>query len=270
LNGTPQPRQPAKARLQAWPERCIGVNAARSPEPCLLRLVPMDDKGRRILHHLDQVASERVERRSAPGLEARVQAVKAFQQSRLAATHADLLADPRCAPAARFFLDELYGPQDFTQRDAEFARVVPALVRLFPGEVADIVERVAALHVLSERLDTEMGAALPSATVDPASYAQAWRQVGQPESREAQIASVISVGLALERHAKRPMLRHSLRWMRGPAQVAGLAQLQAFLESGLEAFATLPSASEFLDIVSRRERRWMKALFEGRAQAEVG
>lgn len=239
----------------------------------------MDDTGRRILHQLEQVASERLQRRRAPELEARVQAVKAFQQSRLAATHADLLADPRCAPAARFFLDELYGPQDFTQRDAEFARVVPALVRLFPGEGADIVERVSALHALSERLDTAMGAALPSAWVDASSYAQAWRRVGQPDAREAQIASVIEVGLALEGHAKRPVLRHTLRWMRGPAHVAGLARLQAFLEAGLEAFSTLPSVSEFLDIVGRRERVWMATLFaggegcegiEGRAQGEVG
>lgn len=233
----------------------------------------MHDTGGRILHHLEQVANERLKRRSAPELEARVQAVKAFQQSRLAATHADLLVDPRCAPAARFFLDELYGPQDFTQRDAEFARVVPALVRLFPGEVAHIVEQVAALHALSERLDTAMGAALPGAAVDALSYARAWRRVGQPEAREAQIASVIEVGLALEGHAKRPVLRHTLRWMRGPAQVAGLARLQAFLEAGLQAFAALPSASEFLDTVSRRERAWMATLFndsEGRAPGEVG
>ena len=37
-----------------------------------------------------------------------------------------LQGDARYAGAARFFLDELYGPGDFSQRDAQFARVVPA------------------------------------------------------------------------------------------------------------------------------------------------
>jgi hypothetical protein len=224
----------------------------------------MDDPGPRILCHLDQVASERARRRATPELEARVWAVKAYQQARLAATHADLLQDPRCAPAARFFLEELYGPQDFTQRDAQFARVVPALVRLFPDTVAGLVEQVAALHALSETLDSALATALPGSSVDPAGYAQAWRQVGRPDDREAQVAAVVEIGLALEAHARRPMLRHTLRWMRGPAHAAGLAQLQAFLEAGLDAFARLPSTAEFLDTVSRRERAWMAALFAGR------
>jgi hypothetical protein len=106
--------------------------------------------------------------------------------------------------------------------------------------------------------------------VDAASFGRAWRQVGEASARQAQVASVVQIGLSLNRHAKRPVLRHTLRWMRGPAHAAGLAQLQAFLEAGLEAFATLPNAQEFLDTISRRERAWMTALFEGRVQGEVG
>ena len=46
-------------------------------------------------------------------------------------------------------LDELYGPQDFSDRDAQFARVVPALVRLFPQELVETVAVLARLHALS-------------------------------------------------------------------------------------------------------------------------
>ena len=38
------------------------------------------------------------------------------------------------------------------------------------------------------------------------------------------------------------MLRNSLRLMRGPAQVAGLGDLQAFLESGFETFRAMRGA----------------------------
>ena len=86
-----------------------------------------------ILSQLDIVARERASRATDPALAASVEAVKAYQQRRFAATYSDLLHSPRYAGAARFFLDELYGPRDFSERDAQFARVVPALVRLFPA-----------------------------------------------------------------------------------------------------------------------------------------
>ena len=70
---------------------------------------------------------------------ARPCALKAYQQQRFSRTYADLLASSRYAAASRFFLDELYGPQDFSDRDAQFARVVPALVRLFPQELVETV-----------------------------------------------------------------------------------------------------------------------------------
>ena len=74
-----------------------------------------------------------------PELQAKVLLLKAFQRQRFARTYEDLLDTPRYGAAARFFLDELYGPTDFTRRDAQFARVVPALVRLFPPEVVETV-----------------------------------------------------------------------------------------------------------------------------------
>jgi hypothetical protein len=136
-------------------------------------------------------------------------------------------------------------------------------VRLFPGDLASIVERVAALHALSERLDTAMAQALPALPIDPAAYAQAWRGVGRAADREWQISRVVDIGLALEAHAKRRLLRQTLHWMRGAAHAAGLAELQAFLETGLNAFAALPSAAQFLETISRRERELAAALYAG-------
>ena len=89
-----------------------------------------------ILNHLRTVDAERERRDASPGLAARVQALKRYQQRRFAHTYDDLLKTSRYGPAARFFLDELYGPRDYSERDAQFARVVPALARLSPFLVA--------------------------------------------------------------------------------------------------------------------------------------
>ncbi|MBC7955198.1 MAG: hypothetical protein H7Y33_04915, partial [Cytophagales bacterium] len=206
-----------------------------------------------ILRHLGVVAHERATRMASPSLLKRVQAIKGFQQRRFSRTYADLLATPRYAGAARFFLDELYGPGDFSQRDAQFARVVPALVRLFPHIVVETVDTLAQLHALSERLDSAIGRHLVSDSVDAPSYIAAWQATGQAVERELQIALTLSVGQSLDELTRKPLLRHTLRMMRGPARAAGLSALQQFLERGFDTFLAMRGADEFLSIVSERE-----------------
>ena len=63
-------------------------------------------------------------------------------------------------------------------------------------------------------------------------------------------------------------MRSTLKLMRGPAQAAGLSDLQRFLESGFDAFGAMRGASEFLALVAQRERALAAALFEpGAVQA---
>jgi hypothetical protein len=214
-----------------------------------------------ILGHLHEVARERQRRAGSPQLDARVRLLKAYQQRRFARTYADLLATARYGAASRFFLEELYGPTDFTERDAQFVRVVPALVRLFSHEIVATVSTLAQLHALSERLDSTMAELLASGTPDRASYIAAWQEAGRPELREKQIALTLSVGDSLDRLTRNPLVRHSLRMMRGPARAAGLGELQRFMEAGFDTFKAMRGASEFLETVGSRERALISFLF---------
>lgn len=219
-----------------------------------------------ILGHLQQVEAERRARTAEPAWAARVVALKAYQRDRFARSHADLLANARYAAAARFFLDDLYGPQDFAERDAQFARIVPALVRLFPEEVVTTVDALAELHGLSESLDSEMARALPGGAIDALAYRRAWQATGRPDDRVRQIDLVLRLGRQLEHYTRNRLLRHSLRLMRGPARAAGLASLQAFLERGFDTFGEMSrapgGADEFLGLIECRERALMRALFD--------
>lgn len=223
----------------------------------------MTPKGERILSGLNTVAAERALRAADPALGAGVTAVKAFQHRRFAATYADILASPRYGRAARFFLDDLYGPMDFSQRDGQFARIVPGLVRLFPADIVDTVASLADLHALSETLDTAMARTLGGVPPGNQSYAEAWRTVGLPAERERQIALMLGVGSSLDRYTRNPLLRHSLRLMRGPAAAAGLGVLQTFLETGFDTFREMRGATFFLDTVAQRERKLAAQLFAG-------
>lgn len=215
-----------------------------------------------IRNRLRAVEMERAARVAEDGLSEKVRAVKEYQQRRFCHTYADLLLDSRYGPACRFFLDELYGPADFSQRDAQFARVVSSLVRLFPAEIVNTVAKLAELHDLSEHLDTLMARQITNAMIDGSSYIEAWQATGQRSERERQIELTVDVAKSLDSLTRKPLLKNGLRLMRPAARAAGLGELQQFLETGFATFKAMNGAQEFVSTVDNRERALAAALFD--------
>jgi hypothetical protein len=214
-----------------------------------------------ILEQLGIVDAERRRRSATPGLNAKVATLKEYQQLRFSHTYADLLETARYGAASRFFLDELYGPSDFTRRDAEFARVVPGLVRLFPNEIVETVATLAELHALSESLDTAMATQLEAAQMTARSYVHAWQCTGRAPDRDHQIALTLTIADRLDVFTRKRLIRNSLRLMRGPARIAGLAELHQVLENGFDAFRAMDGAQEFIAMIDSREHALASALF---------
>jgi len=221
----------------------------------------MSDSAATILDRLKVVDAERQRRSADPELNARVVALKGFQQRRFSHTYADLLLSPRYGAASRYFLDELYGAKDFTRRDHQFARVAPAVVRLFPGELAETIATLAELHALSEILDTATGTQLTSDRIGAVDYIRAWQGVGRAPDRDRQIALTLGIAAQLDRLTRLPLLRNSLRLMRAPSRAAGLFELQRVLETGFDTFRAMNGAQEFIALVGSRERDFGAALF---------
>jgi len=216
---------------------------------------------------LQAAAARVVELRRAtaadPALAERTRVLKAWQAGRLARTHADLLAHPRYAQAARFFLDDLYGAKDFSQRDAELARLIPSLVRLLPDRALATIADAVELDALSEALDARVASALPPGPVDARGYAAAYRVAGTPDERSRQVHLVGHIGDALERLVRHPMLGRLLAAMGGPARLAGLQAMHEFLVRGFDAFRAMGGAGEFVRLVQGRERSVMERLLAG-------
>ncbi len=223
----------------------------------------------RITDHLGAVARLRALRQVDVSLAEQVHAIKTYQAQRFGRSYADLLASPRYGAAARFFLAELYGPQEFSRRDAQFARVVPALVRLFPEELVGTVEQLGQLHALTESLDDAAARHVGPGLCNAQAYAHAWQAAGRASAREAQIVLTLAIGAALDRFTRNRLMRSTLKLMRRPAQRAGLGELQKFLESGFDAFGAMHGAGEFLRLVGERERALAAALFAPGAVADA-
>jgi hypothetical protein len=206
-----------------------------------------------------------------PELAAAVFAVKAFQARRFAGTYSDLLAGETYRHAARFFLLELYSDKDYSDRDAQFGRIAGGLQKVFTKQVVATAVSLAQLHLLTEELDHAMGLAWREASIpaqaSPADrYTEAWRVVGQRESRVRQLATVLRIGQDLARLTRLPGLRLVLRMMRKPAHAAGLGSLQEFLESGFDTFAEMSrqyrGVETFLSIIEDREGELINQLFD--------
>jgi len=194
--------------------------------------------------------------------------LRQWQSRRLAGSFEDFLASPRMRPAAQFFLSDLYGDRDFSARDRDAARVLPLMARLLPDTLLRAATEAIELAVLSHVLDLRMAAALakrpkPMGPISLADYARAYRQGNYQHLRRHQIELVLQVGHALDSAVKKHGVYKILRAARIPAQLAGLSELQAFLERGFTAFDALGGADEFLAAVAERELAVSARLFAG-------
>ena len=194
---------------------------------------------------------------------ARLKEVKAWQQLRLAQSYADLAADARYAPAIAFFLDELYGMKDSTIRDRDLTRMAPTIKRLLPKFAFDAVDSALELDGLAEEFDQALTKALGSQALTETSYLRAFRVVGRHDDRLRQIALMRAVGEGLDRMVKKPLIFSTLKMLRGPAQLAGLGEMQQFLEAGFSAFRHMKGADYFLATIALRETLLIERILAG-------
>jgi hypothetical protein len=197
------------------------------------------------------------------GTPRRLAELKAWQADRLARTYADLAADERYGMPTAFFLGDLYGAKDFSGRDEAMLRIYPVMVLTLPASAVETAALAIEVDALSEELDRRLCAQLAPGPLTEASYAEAYRAAGTPAQRRRQIELVNEVGLRLDELVKRPWLYATLKLMRQPARLAGLSDLQTFLEHGFEAFRHMGGADYFLTTINARETRILNRLFSG-------
>jgi len=217
-----------------------------------------------LLRQLQRARALHDERVASPTLACALDRIARWQSRRLKQTYADLARSPRYAAAVAFFGTDLYGPGDFSRRDADLARVVPLMSKMLPDGVLATVASAMELSVLSHELDRALLKHLDAvAPLSVASYCDAYRALDDRASRRRQIELIMSVGHTLDRFVAKPLVRAALVAMRKPAQVAGFGALQDFLERGFTAFRTMHGADEFLAIIDARETALMEAILAG-------
>lgn len=196
-----------------------------------------------------------------------------WQSRRLAATYRDFRKRQRYLQAVEFFRQDLYGPHDFSQRDADVEKLYPLLSRMLPSAALDALSGALELQALTQQLDAAMLDVLRnklslSDTLTPEMWAEAYRRTGREAEREHQVALTVRAGRQLDVVVTRPMIYTLVVLARGPAKAAGFGEFQDFIERGFKAFRSMGGATVFIDAVEARETKLMKELFAGEMPAD--
>jgi len=196
--------------------------------------------------------------------------LRQWQTQRLTTSFADFLATPHMRPAAEFFLSDLYGDRDFSARDRDAARILPLMARILPEFLLHAASEAIELAVLSHALDLRLAETLakrrnPLAAISVDDYARAYRATRLPRLRRHQVELILRVGQALDASVHKHGVFKLLKASRLPAKLAGLSELQGFLERGFTAFAALGGADEFLSRIRAQELEVSRRLFANAA-----
>ncbi|OGO38899.1 MAG: hypothetical protein A2W35_15450 [Chloroflexi bacterium RBG_16_57_11] len=193
--------------------------------------------------------------------------LRAWQSTRLAQTHADLLESHRYGPACRFFLDEIYAQRDFSQRDQDIEYLYAVMSSFLPEFLIKVVRKAIEMNDLTNELDWALSRTLAEKLgvtneITPQIYAEAYRVCNNYAERAHQIHLIGEVGRLVDRGTRIPLVGVTLHLARRPARRAGWGELQIFLEKGYTAFKHMGRADEFLNTIQEREMAVLERIFD--------
>ena len=192
-------------------------------------------------------------------------ALQEFQAMRLESTYADLKQDPEYREFGRFFFEEIYGPEDFSFRDASIRKLHGALKGKVHKGVVAAVDRVLEFQELSEDLDDRMTAEMietgagPELTMDQ--YREIYRSLDNYNQRLYQIDLAMDVTRDFFRLSRKWIVGISLKTARSAAHLMGLGRIMDFVHQGYTALQTISEIEPFIGTVRRRERAFNDEIF---------
>ncbi len=214
-------------------------------------------------------AAEKIHNRIAEqNLINEIRTLQHWQMKRLLITHDDLNQKKRYKPAIQFLADEIYGPHDFSERDSEFARVVPKMAKVLPEKALISLEAALKLNYLAVKLDFTLVQHLGNRSLDRTTYFDAYRASDNQECREEQIAVLEALSADLAQVVKIPGISALLLVSRKPAKAAGFGNMQAFLERGFKAFKKIGKIEDFIHPIISREKQLLNQLFSSENETQ--
>ncbi len=199
-------------------------------------------------------------------LNPQVALLRAWQSRRLARTYADLLEQPRYRLACQFFLDDIYAPRDFSQRDHDMEQMHAFMEHFIPAVMLAPLTLTLELYHFTQELDQRLLDVLINQlgvtdTITVALYAEAYRRCDNYDERVRQIDMIDEIGQKLDGLVRLPLVGTMLNVAKGPARRAGWVDLTDFLEHGYTAFKRMHGGKRFLKTIRAREIDYLDRMY---------
>lgn len=223
-----------------------------------------------VYRDLDRCIKNHIKRNNDPLLKEDILKTTAWQSARIGKTYDDVAALDRYDMALAYFKDDMYGPRDYSRRDADVKKVYPIVERIMPNRLFYILTFIMELNALTMELDEKQALKLREMgaldAITDASYAEAYRSSASREERERQIELLLKVGQELDKLAGKSYLGGFLKLSHKPAHALGLGDLHDFLERGYNAFMKMNGAKEFIRVIRERESQIIEQVFSGASE----
>ena len=203
-------------------------------------------------------------------LDPKVALLRAWQSERLTRTYQDLLADDRHRLACEFFLDDIYGPYDFSQRDHDIEQMYAFTRRFVPDAVLRPLAVTVELHQLSETLDRQLLDVLldrlgVTDTITPEVYAEGYRVCDNYATRVYQIELIERICEHIDGIVRNLLTGPTLALAKRPLRNSGHVALVDFLERGYNGFKHMQGSQHFRATIRQRELNLLDRMYAGEA-----
>jgi hypothetical protein len=194
--------------------------------------------------------------------------LRTWQSDRLVHTYDDLLANPKFAPACRFFLSDIYGPRDYSQRDHDFEALHSVLSHFLPAFAIQLLTEALAANRAAYNLDMKLLQILidqqnVTTHITVEQYVRGYRLCDNYVERAAQIEQITRVMCQVGELAHQSMVRPFLWAARQPALKGGWDELYGFLERGYTAYKGMKDRTLFTQILHDREMKILDRIYQG-------
>jgi hypothetical protein len=196
--------------------------------------------------------------------------LRAWQSERLARTYHDLLNSERYRLACEFFLEDIYGPYDFSQRDHDIEQMYGLARRFLPDAMLKPMAVTVELHHLSETLDRQLLDVLLNQlgvtdTITPVLYAEGYRRCDNYDERVRQIDLIEQICELIDGIVRNPLTGPALSVAKRPLRSAGHTALVDFVERGYTSFKHMHGSQHFRATIRRRELNLLDRMYAGEA-----
>lgn len=192
-------------------------------------------------------------------------ALQIFQSNRLRRDYSDLAAIPQYEPVGEFFFTEMYGPRDFSDRNAG-ARKIQHFLHILPGVRLRDIEEVLDLLDLTVRLDDGLAQLMISRDTgvdfDEATYEQIYREADNYDERFRQLELIRKSLYNVFHLSRSQLLGIGLHRSRLVARLAGIEAAHTFLVKGYDALHGVTDIDLFAHTVYDRELLRLNRIYE--------